>query len=68
MSQKTNDPTKLKEHYMGLGMALGMAMFVPLGIVISLVTKNPGLLGIGPGVGVSFGVAIGEHLYKRNRR
>ena len=41
MSQQTNDPTKLKEHYMGQGMAIGMAMFAPLGIVLSIVTDNP---------------------------
>ena len=68
MSQQTNDPTKLKEHYMGQGMAIGMAMFAPLGIVLSIVTDNPGLLGIGPALGVSIGIAIGEYLYKRNKR
>lgn len=52
---------------MGLGMALGMAMFAPLGIVLSLVTDNPGLIGVGPAIGISIGVAIGEHLYKRNK-
>jgi hypothetical protein len=67
MSKDTNDPTKQKQHYMGLGMAIGMAMFAPLGIVLSIVTDNPGLLGIGPAVGVSIGVAIGEHLHKRSK-
>jgi hypothetical protein len=68
MSQQTNDPTNQKEHYMGLGIAIGMAMFAPIGIVLSILTDNPGLLGIGPAVGVSTGVAIGEHLYKRSKR
>ena len=67
MSQQTNDPTKLKEHYMGQGMAIGMAMFAPLGIVVSIVTDNPGLLGIGPALGISFGIAIGKYLYERNK-
>ena len=68
MSQQTNDPTKHKEHCMGLGMAIGMAMFVPLGIVLFIVTRNPGLLGIGPAVGISIGVVIGEHLKKRSKQ
>jgi hypothetical protein len=68
MSQQSNEPTKRKEHYMGQGMALGMAMFAPLGIVLSIVTDNYGLLGIGPAIGISIGVAIGEHLYKQSKR
>ncbi|HEY45931.1 MAG: hypothetical protein AMJ88_03680 [Anaerolineae bacterium SM23_ 63] len=68
MSQQTNDRMKEKERCMGLGMALGLAMFAPIGIVLSIVTDNPGLLGVGPAIGTSIGVAIGEHLYKRSKQ
>lgn len=68
MSQQTNDPTKEKERCMGKGMALGMAMFAPIGIVLWIVTDNPGLIGVGPAIGISIGVAIGEHLYKRSKQ
>ncbi len=68
MSQHTNDRTKEKERCMGMGMALGMAMFAPIGIALWIVTGNPGLIGVGPAMGISIGVAIGEHLYKRSRR
>jgi hypothetical protein len=68
MSQQTNGSTKQKEHYMGRGMAIGMAMFAPIGIALFILTDNPGLLGIGPAIGISIGVAIGEHLYKRSKR
>jgi hypothetical protein len=68
MSQQTNDRTKEKERCMGLGMAIGMAMFAPLGIVLFIVTDIPGLLGVGPAIGISIGVAFGEHLYKRSKQ
>ena len=67
MSQHTNDRMKERERCMGLGMVLGLAMFAPIGIVLSILTDNPGLIGIGPAIGISIGVALGEHLYKRNR-
>jgi hypothetical protein len=68
MSSRNGNTTADKEHYMGIGMAIGLALFAPLGIVLSIVTDTPGLIGIGPGMGVAVGVAIGEGLYQRNER
>jgi threonine/homoserine efflux transporter RhtA len=68
MSQQGNDRTKHDENCMAMGMAIGLIMFVPIGIVLSIVTHNAGLLGIGPAVGISLGIAFGEYLKKRGKR
>jgi hypothetical protein len=55
-------------HFLGLWMGIGIAIFSGLGIPLAIVTENPGLIGIGPAVGVSFGLAIGvgvESKYKK---
>jgi len=48
----------LKNLKKGQGMALGMAMFIPIGVVMWLVTDNPGMIAIGPALGVSVGIAL----------
>jgi len=42
------------------GMALGIAIFMPFGIAMWLITGNPGMLGVGPAVGVAVGMAFAE--------
>lgn len=52
-----------KGHFMGIGIALGM----PLGIPMWLATDNPGLIGSGLAVGVAIGAAL-EKKYNGNPR
>lgn len=47
---------------------IGMALFAGLGVVLATTTDNPGLIGIGPAIGVGFGAAIGSSLERRYRR
>ena len=68
MSKKRETQAKEKDHYVGLGMAIGMIAFAPLGIVLAIATGTFGLLGIGPAMGVAVGVALGEGLYQRSLR
>ena len=57
-----------KDHHMGIGMVMGIAVFVPLGILLCAVTGNLGLMGAGAGIGTAIGIAVGESLDRRKRR
>ena len=46
-------------------MGIGLALFIPFGVALWLVLDNPGMLGLGPALGVSIGIAIGEAMYKK---
>ena len=54
------------ESFRRKGMAIGMILFTPFGIALWLTTGNPGLLGVGPAVGIPVGLSIGEAMYKRH--
>ena len=47
---------------------IGMALFAGVGVVIASVTDTPGLIGIGPAIGVAFGTSVGTALEARYRR
>jgi len=52
-------------------MGICIAIFSGFGIPLSIVTENPGFIGIGPALGVAVGLAIGqsiENKYKREGR
>jgi hypothetical protein len=49
-------------------MAIGLPIFGLLGIALCLATDTPGLLGVGPAIGLAMGIAIGEGLYQRRRQ
>lgn len=49
-----------RHYYQNIWMALGLSVFgVPLGILYSTVTDNPGLFTIGIAMGLPIGLAIG---------
>jgi hypothetical protein len=49
-------------HFLGMWMGIGMAIFSGLGIPLSIATESPGFIGIGPALGVAFGLAIGQSI------
>ena len=57
---------ELKQHYQRKGMGIGMVLFMPFGVILWLLLDNPGLLGLGPALGISIGLAIGEAMYKKD--
>ena len=69
---ETNNNKKYPEgHFLGLWMGIGIAIFSGFGIPLSIATKNYGLLGIGPALGVAFGISIGqaiENKYKKENK
>ena len=47
-------------HFIAMWMGIGIAIFSGFGILISIATNNLGLIGIGPALGVAFGLSIGQ--------
>ena len=55
-------------HFVGMWMGICIAIFSGIGVPLCIILKNPGLIGIGPAIGVSMGLAIGaaiESKYKK---
>lgn len=46
---------------------IGMALFAGVGVVFATATDNPGLIGIGPALGVAVGAGIGAGLENKAR-
>jgi hypothetical protein len=58
-------------HFVGMWIGICIAIFSGFGIPLSILTDNPGFIGIGPALGVSIGVVIGQSLenkYKQDGR
>lgn len=55
-------------HFTGMWMIIGIAIFSGLGIPLSIVTENPGLIGIGPALGVAFGLSIGAGIESKMKK
>jgi hypothetical protein len=55
-----------RNRYIAIGMAIGMPSFALIGFALCIATDNPGLLGLGPAIGLTMGIAIGEGLYQRS--
>jgi hypothetical protein len=52
----------------GMWIGIGIAIFAGVGVVLSTATDTPGLIGIGPALGVAVGAAIGSSVERRYRR
>lgn len=49
-------------HFVGMWMGIGIAIFTGVGVPLSFALENPGLIGIGPAIGVAFGLAMGQSI------
>ncbi len=54
------DKTYPEGHFVGIWMSIGILIFAVIGILISIVTDSSYFIGIGPALGVGFGLAIGQ--------
>lgn len=68
MDQQNNDLEALKRQTTGQGMAIGMVLFLPFGLIITILTDNSAFIGVGLPIGVAVGAAIGQSLYQRKMR
>ena len=68
MSEKQRVRNAERERYIAIGIAIGMPSFALVGFVLRIVTDNPGLLALGPAIGLAMGIAIGEGLYRHSRQ
>lgn len=55
-------------HFLGVGMAIGIAIFSGVGVTLSTATDNPGLIGMGPAIGVALGLAYGKSMEDKYRK
>jgi hypothetical protein len=64
MSRKQIARDMDRERCMGIGLAVGMPSFALIGFLLCITTDNLGFLGLGPAIGLTIGIAIGEGLYQ----
>jgi hypothetical protein len=55
-------------HFLGMWMGIGVALFSGIGVPLSFALKNPGLLGIGPALGIAFGLSIGQSIESKYKK
>jgi len=55
-------------HFVGMWMGIGTAIFSGVGIALSTTTGNSGLIGIGPALGIGFGLAIGQSIENKYKK
>jgi hypothetical protein len=55
-------------HFIGMWMGIGIAIFSGIGIPLSIVSENYGFIGIGPAIGIAFGLAVGSSIEARYQK
>lgn len=55
-------------HFIGMWMGIGIAIFSGIGVPISIATNNHAFIGIGPALGVAFGLSIGQGIENKYKK
>ena len=55
-------------HFVGMWMGIGIAIFTGIGVPLSVALKIPGLIGMGPAIGVAFGLALGQSIESKHKK
>jgi len=63
-----NDEKYPEGHFVGMWIGIGLAIFTGVGLPLSIALKNPGLLGIGPAIGIAFGSALGQSIESKYKK
>lgn len=61
-----NDKKYPKGYFLNLWMGICIAVFSGVGIPIAIISKNFAFIGIGPAIGVSVGIAIGQGIENKH--
>jgi hypothetical protein len=68
MSEEKNKKTYKEGYFVGRWMVIGMITFAGIGVPLSVISGNQGLIGIGPAFGMSVGIAIGSAIEEKYRK
>ncbi|WP_340113691.1 hypothetical protein [Maribellus mangrovi] len=63
-----NDKKYPKGYFLNLWMGICIAVFSGVGIPIAIISKNFAFIGIGPAIGVSVGIAIGQGIENKQEK
>ncbi|MFC1800916.1 hypothetical protein ACFLZB_00415 [Nanoarchaeota archaeon] len=55
-------------HFTGMWMGIGIAIFTGVGVPLSISTGNYAFFGIGPALGVAFGLAVGKSIEDKHKK
>jgi hypothetical protein len=55
-------------HFLGMWMGIGIAIFSGIGVPLSIALKTPGLMGIGPALGIAFGLSLGQSIESKHKK
>jgi hypothetical protein len=55
-------------HFVGMWMAIGVAVISGVGIPLSIATGNIGFIGVGPGIGIALGLSIGSAIEAKYKK
>jgi hypothetical protein len=55
-------------HFVGMWMGIGVAIFAGIGVPLSIALKVPGLIGIGPALGIAFGLSLGQSIESKYKK
>lgn len=68
MVKKDKNKKYPEGHFIWVWMAIGIVIFSVIGIPLSIVTGNLGLIGIGPALGISIGLSIGAAIEEKMKK
>jgi len=63
-----NDKKYPKGYFLNLWMGMCIAIFSGIGIPIAIISENFAFIGIGPAIGVSIGLAIGQGIENKHEK